>query len=229
VAGVDLAALLAARSQRMPKPASTKVKPFDGQEMAAAVNALLISLATTEECRVCKGANWLGKHDMECPVPELEKTVRKSKYLSTDELPVDSDVFVRKVDGVIHIHGVPYDRWIYLNAAQRIDVITRKTKPRVVKIVCCFCTAKTFIVTPLRSGQRITECFECWCVRSRPVADIEAACREAIAKARWARAQKQVRATHRLLVREYMLRAKAYQLILEAVREETKNKNPEMG
>lgn len=215
---VQLAARRQPKGQREPLRLSAPAPMTSAaQELAAAANALCIALADKKVCPVCGGASYLGKHTVECPIPEIEKAILKQPCLSTEKLLVEVNTVVRRdSEGAVSVHTIPWNRWIYLNPAQRIDVMSRKhNKLRATRITCRFCDSKTFVITPLRNGHRIDECWDCWSVRSRDIEGIRLAAKEALAKARWSRAQTKTRAIHRILARSHAKRAKANATILK--------------
>lgn len=208
----------AQKANKGPLPTPTAVAPSSvSQELAAAASAVCVALADTKECRVCGGASWLGKHTRECPIPELENSLKKMKCFEVNiETVENSPTVYRDENGIVFIHGVEWSRWLYLNPAQRVDMISRRhNKPRAVKIVCNYCNEKSFVIAPLRGTQRITECWDCWSIRSRPLEAIKIATKEAIAKAKWSREQKHVRAVHRVLTQKHARHATTMLKILQ--------------
>lgn len=186
------------------------------QEALAAASAVLVALATTKECRVCGGASYLGEHTLECPIPELETTLIRAKCFEVNPKVVERNPTVRKdEENRVFCHGIPWDRWLRLNPAQRFDAIARRHNGvKATKIRCRFCNVKTFVITPLRETQRIDECWDCWSVRSRSPEGIRIAVKEALEKARWCRVQAGNRAINKALVRRYARKARAMLAIL---------------
>jgi hypothetical protein len=204
------------KGQRAPVPVAPAAKPVPLDKalgLAAWEEVLVASLAP--HCLICGGASWVSAHEPGCPVERLSAIMSNSQ-LRPDGLWHETPAYVvKRPDGVITIHGIPTERWIYLDMDQRDYIVVNKAKMKlaVAKIKCKYHdNAIKHVVTPLPKGQALDECHQCFAVKAMGVDGIKASIKAAMAAARAYAASK-----HKFSAQTEAAKAKRMMAILKDV------------
>jgi hypothetical protein len=173
------------RAPVVPPPAAKPVPLDKALGMAAWEVVLFSSLAP--QCLICGGAAWVSAHEPGCPVERLS-TIMSNSQVRPDGLWHETPAYiVKRPDGVITIHGIPAERWMYLDLDQRDYIVANKARLKlsVVKIKCKYHdNAIKHIVSPMPKGHKVDECDACFATKGMGIDGLKAAIKAATAASR---------------------------------------------